>query len=266
MTHPSRLCSVRWAGRSVLDDSSVGPAGATIGTILPPGIESHELFEHALDEVLFPEEEAVIGRAVESRRREFTTVRRCARVCLARLGHDRVPILPSRAGAPLWPPGVVGSMTHCGGYSAAAVGPAGSISVIGIDAEPDAPLPEGVLRLVTTAEERKNLAKLPTAGPGPCWDRALFSAKEAVYKAWFPAVGDWLDFHDAEITFGVEDGAFTAELRRAGLVLDGHPVTRLHGRWTTVRGIVLTAVAELRPVALRPGTAEASRTQKPQGV
>jgi 4'-phosphopantetheinyl transferase EntD len=33
----------------------------------------------------------------------------------------------------------------------------------------------------------------------PNSDRLLFSAKEAVYKAWLPLVGEWLDHQEAEI-------------------------------------------------------------------
>ena len=31
------------------------------------------------------------------------------------------------------------------------------------------------------------------------WDRLLFSAKEAVYKAWYPLAERWLGFEDALI-------------------------------------------------------------------
>ena len=90
-------------------------------------------------------------------------------------------------------------MTHCAGYAAAAVGRSAQIIGIGIDAEPDAPLPDGVLDLVATAAERERLAATPVASDSPNWDRLLFSAKEAVYKAWFPLVGEWLDHQQAEI-------------------------------------------------------------------
>ncbi len=169
-------------------------------------------------------------------------MRCCARACLRRLGYPRVPIVPDVDGAPGWPAGVRGSMTHCAGYTAAAVGPARRIAAIGIDAEPDAPLPEGVLHLVSTARERDRLTQLP-AGPGdPCWDRLLFSAKESVYKAWAPLAGRWIDPQDSEILFEPPLGAFTAELTSDGLVVDAHPVTRLHGRWARDQGILLTAV------------------------
>jgi 4'-phosphopantetheinyl transferase EntD len=133
-------------------------------------------------------------------------------------------------------------MTHCAGYAAAAVGPLSRISAIGIDAEPDAPLPEGVLDLVATPAERDRLAVTQLEPDSPNWDRLLFSAKEAVYKAWFPLTGEWLDHEEAEILFDPQDGSFAALLSPYGLIVDGRQVRCLHGRWVRKRGILLTAV------------------------
>jgi len=210
--------------------------------ILPAEVESQECFGEPPGGFLFPEEEQIIARAVAVRRREYATVRSCARSCLERLGYPPVPILPGVGGAPTWPAGVQGSMTHCAGYAAAAVGPVPQISAIGIDAEPDVPLPDGVLDLIATAAERDSLAVAGMEPGSPNWDRLLFSAKEAVYKAWFPLVGEWLDHQQAEIIFGPENGAFAALLSRDGLIVNGHHVRRLHGRWIRDRGILLTAV------------------------
>jgi 4'-phosphopantetheinyl transferase EntD len=213
-----------------------------LGMILPAGVECEERFGEAPGGVLFPEEEKIIAHAVEGRRREYAAVRSCARACLERLGYEPVPILPGLGGAPSWPAGVLGSMTHCAGYAAAAVGPLSQISAIGIDAEPDAPLPDGVLDLIATPAERD---RLPVAQPrpgGPNWDRLLFSAKEAVYKAWFPLVGEWLDHQEAEILFDLERRTFAALLYRDGLIVEGRQVHRLHGRWIRERGILVTAV------------------------
>jgi 4'-phosphopantetheinyl transferase EntD len=210
--------------------------------ILPAGVESEERFGEAPDGHLFPEEEKIIAHALPTRRREYAAVRSCARACLERLGYARVPILPGVGGAPTWPAGVQGSMTHCTGYAAAAVGPHPRISAIGIDAEPDAPLPDGVLDLVATPAEQDRLAATRPAADGPNWDRLLFSAKEAVYKAWFPLVGEWLDHQDAEIHFHPHEATFTALLSRDGLIVNGRQIRCLHGRWIRKRGILITAV------------------------
>jgi 4'-phosphopantetheinyl transferase EntD len=84
-----------------------------LGMILPAGVECEERFGEAPSGVLYPAEEKIIAQAVEQRRREYATVRSCARACLERLGYAPVAILPGDGGAPTWPSGVLGSMTHC---------------------------------------------------------------------------------------------------------------------------------------------------------
>ena len=135
---------------------------------------------------LYPEEAAQMCGAVDTRLREFTTARTCARMAIAKLGLPTAPILRGPWREPIWPRDVVGSITHCKGYCAAAVAKRRDILSIGIDAEPDEQLPPGVLEQVALAEER---AWLATARPGVHWDRLLFSAKESVFKAWFPLDG-----------------------------------------------------------------------------
>jgi hypothetical protein len=89
------------------------------------------------------EEEELIGRAVEKRRREFGTARACARRALADLGRVPAPIVRGEKGAPVWLDGVVGSITHCAGYRGAAVAEARDVRALGIDAEPHGKLPDG---------------------------------------------------------------------------------------------------------------------------
>lgn len=210
--------------------------------ILPAGVESEECFGDLPGGFLFPAEERVVAHAVERRRREFATVRCLARSCLGRLGVPGVPLLAGPGGAPTWPSDVRGSMTHCPGYAGAAVGWSRLIAGIGIDAEPDAPLPEELVELVATPAEQARLRESGRAPGAPCWDRLLFCAKEAVFKTWFPLTGEWLEFEDAEIRFGPRSGFFTAELRRDGLTVAGRPVAGLEGRWVRDRGILQTAV------------------------
>ncbi len=213
-----------------------------IEEILPGGVAAAEAFDDPPDAVLFPEEEAAVIRAVDKRRREFTTVRACARRALGRLGVPPAPILPGERGAPGWPPGVVGSMTHCDGYRAAAVAPGDRFRTIGIDAEPHAPLPAGVLEMVASPAERERLSRLGAAAPGVSWDRLLFSAKESVYKAWFPLTARWLGFREADIDLR-PDGTFAARILVAAAAADGVPLTGFAGRWLVADGIAVTAIA-----------------------
>ncbi|MEU4833915.1 4'-phosphopantetheinyl transferase superfamily protein [Streptosporangium sp. NPDC023615] len=212
-----------------------------IEQILPVTVKVFDTFTDPSDAVLFPGEAALVRGTAAGRRAEFTTARDCARRAMRRAGVAPVPILSGPCGEPLWPPGVVGSITHCAGYRAAAVSV--EPGAVGIDAEPDLPLPPGVLEAVSVPREREMLLGLAARHPRTSWDRLLFSAKEAVYKAWFPLAGRWLDFQDAVIGLDAERGTFRAELLVPGPRWMGRPLTGFNGRWRTGEGLIVTAVA-----------------------
>lgn len=214
-----------------------------IEQLLPACVAAVEVCHDELDVELFPEEEVLVGNAVEKRRREFTTARACARAALGRIGLPVAPILTGERGEPLWPQEVVGSITHCEGYRACAVARSSEILTIGIDAEPNAALPEGLLADIARPEELPGLRDLAMENAGIHWDRLLFSAKESVYKAWFPVAKRWLGFEDARIVFDPSGCAFTARLLVSGPVVVGRPLSGFSGRWMVSDGLIVTAIA-----------------------
>lgn len=221
-----------------------------IEELLPHVVVTVEAYgdEEPPNTALYPEEEAVVARAVGKRRREFAVVRSCARRAMEKLGVPPQPILPGERGAPRWPAGLVGSMTHCDGYHAAALVRAADLASLGIDAEPHQTLPEGVLSAVALPAEADRLRRLAGDHPGVHWDRLLFSAKESVYKAWFPLTGKWLDFAEADIELFADPGEEYAGGLRARLLVPGpqvgdRRVDLFEGRWTVRRGLVATAVS-----------------------
>ncbi|MFG1682493.1 4'-phosphopantetheinyl transferase [Nonomuraea sp. NPDC049269] len=218
-----------------------------IEQILPATVEAYDTFEDPPGTMLFPEEELLIKRAVEKRRREFTTARLCARKAMERLGMAPVPVLSGLRGEPLWPLGVIGSITHCAGYRAAAL--AQAVGTIGIDGEPNEPLAEGVVEAVSLPQEREMLRRLAAEHPAVCWDRLLFSAKETVYKAWFPLAERWLDFQDARISVDPVRRTFSAHLLVLGPRWQGRRLGGFNGRWMTGNGLILTAIAVMAPEA-----------------
>ena len=213
---------------------------------LVPASASAEMFSDAPESTMFSIEAAAVAGAVAERRREFGTVRYCARKALRDIGMPAVPILPDVDRAPRWPVGVVGSMTHCAGYRAAAVARSGELCALGIDAEPHAAVPDEALDLILRDEERAGLLALADACPDPRWDRIFFCAKEAVYKAWFPLTGRWLDFADVSATVHL-DGTFRARLRVPAPRIDGVDLDDFGGRWMVGRGLVLAATSVPRP-------------------
>ncbi len=213
-----------------------------LGELLPGQVAVSEQFGDPEPAPLYPEEAARMAGAAAKRRLEFAAVRSCARAALAELGLPPAPIMPGERGAPGWPAGVVGSMTHCDGYRAAALARATDVASIGIDAEPHGPLPDGVGAMVIRDEEAAKIAELARAEPEVHWDMVLFSAKESVYKAWFPLTRRWLDFAGASITFDPGSHAFTARLLVPGPELAGRVIGAFDGRWLVRDGLALTAV------------------------
>jgi 4'-phosphopantetheinyl transferase EntD len=213
-----------------------------IEDILPPGVIAVEAFGDIPGDKIFPGEEDLIATAVESRRREFVTARRCAREALAKLRCAPTPIRTGPMREPQWPPGLVGSITHTTGFRAAAVARQSVYASIGIDAEQNGPLPDGVEEFVAVSEETAMLAALARRFPATHWARLLFSAKESVFKAWYPLTHRWLGFDDAHLSINPL-GVFAAKLLIDGTRGDGAaPLTELRGRFLVARGLIVTAV------------------------
>jgi 4'-phosphopantetheinyl transferase EntD len=214
--------------------------------ILPPAAAVVATTEE-LDTDLFPEEEEAVGNAVAKRRSEFVTARACARAALSELGFPSQPIPAGPRGEPLWPPGIVGSITHCTGYRACAVAPASDLLTIGVDAEPDEPLPDGLIGDIALPEERRWIEAAAASDPGVSWDRLLFSVKESIYKAWFPLTRSWLGFEDASVAIDRMRGSFSASLLVPGPTLDGRKLDGFSGRWIAAEGLLLSAIAVPAP-------------------
>jgi 4'-phosphopantetheinyl transferase EntD len=188
---------------------------------------------------LRPDEAHFVADAVDTRRREFAVGRSLAREALRSIGASAGPIGVGAHREPLWPAGVVGSITHCDGYIAAAVAFRDDVRSLGVDAEPALPLPADVVALVASPDE---FARLD--GIGPAAERVLFSAKESIYKAWFPLTGRWLGFEDCDLSLTPSDtaaGSFVGNVRPS-LLIDEHDVDAFHGRYEIHGGHILTAV------------------------
>jgi 4'-phosphopantetheinyl transferase EntD len=190
---------------------------------------------------LLPAERACLSdRAVPARHRDFTAGRVCARRALTELGLPPTPILSAPDRSPVWPAGVVGTITHTRDYCAAAVARAADLRSVGMDAERHRELTPGVRRKVCLPEEEAELAGLPVGAP---WPTVLFSVKETVYKVWYPVVGTWLDFRDARVTLDPDAGTFTARIAPARL--DAAPVAdppaSINGRFAVDTDLVRSA-------------------------
>lgn len=206
-----------------------------IDSILPRCISVESIFDLASADSLLQQEAEVIRKAVPKRAIEFTAGRHCARRALARLGIANFPILAGSRREPIWPAKIVGSITHCTGFAAAAVACNTEIFAIGIDAEVAAPLSPGLIESIASPAEQQALLAFSDDMP---WDRVIFSAKEAFYKAWYPVTKSWLEFHDVDVTFRPDHGIFSVNVK----IPHRQMFRNLVGRFLVADGIIFTAV------------------------
>ena len=198
----------------------------------------------ARDDALLPEEAALVAGAERSRLVAFASGRHAAHVALRELGVSRVAV-PRRGRAPVWPPGVVGSITHSRSLAAAVVGRLCRHVGIGVDIEPQGRVTPRVGERVLTVGERNAL-------PEAAWRTALFSAKESVFKAVNPIVGEYLALGDVEITFADDAlGGFSANTTRR--CESSETVAAGRGYWLRYSGhwLTLFLVTASRPARRR---------------
>ncbi|MFE7506920.1 4'-phosphopantetheinyl transferase [Promicromonospora sp. NPDC057488] len=210
-----------------------------------PGPVVRELWGTGSPATLTAAEARAVAAAVPSRRQEFAAGRACARAALEELGHPGWSLVPGPRREPRWPAGVVGSISHCPGLAVAVTARTVDTITIGVDVETDAPLPPGVAGDVMGTGEAAAVERLAALDAATPWSRLLFSAKESLYKAWYPLRQEWLGFDEAHVELS-RDGTFRARILRAGTA----PLPReLDGRWVRGNGILVTALVVPADVA-----------------
>ncbi len=141
---------------------------------------------------------ASLGPAVADRRRQaFRLGRAAAHAALRTLGRDDGPVLPGPGREPRWPPGIVGSISHTAELGVALAGRGSETDGVGIDVEARRHAPE-LADQVPRPEERAWLDRIDPAGRADA-ELALFSAKESIFKAFYPRVGTLFGFEAASL-------------------------------------------------------------------
>lgn len=146
------------------------------------------------------EEELVTDAMVPVRRESLVKGRAAAHMALDALGIADGPILAGPNREPLWPEGATGSISHAAGFAVALVAPTSQTDGVGIDIEEHRHTPE-LWDHVPTRDERSWLQELEAQAR----DRmltALFSAKESIYKAFYPRRQAFFGFERASLTTG----------------------------------------------------------------
>ncbi len=192
------------------------------------------------------EERPAVLRAVKARRLEFTAGRTAARKAMAELGTLAVAIPSNTNRVPVWPTGLVGSISHCETACLAAIAHSRDVASIGIDIEPAGPLDPDFLGIVCTEAERDWLAGQDPADAG-LLAKLVFSAKECAYKCQYPLTQQVFGFRTLTLAIDLETATFAAEFTRKVGVFPNKFC--LNGRFAISAGLIVTA-ALLRPAEL----------------
>ena len=136
-----------------------------------------------------------------SRKEHYRSGRICAGEVLSKLGTLGQPVLRDpQTREPLWPEGISGAITHSGNWAAAAAGKTSDVSGIGIDLEDlERQVDSRISRHVCIPEEQKWLQECGEEDFLEQNLKIIFSAKESIFKAFFPYTRTYLHFHDARI-------------------------------------------------------------------
>ena len=213
-------------------------AAPRIAALFAPGAVAFETRDTFDANTLLPQEQQFLARAVPKRVHEFAGGRACARAALAQLGFNGIALPVGAARAPVWPPGITGSITHTGGFCAAVVATTTRLRALGLDVEVADSVKPHLWPRICGPEE---LATLQSTDPQGAIAAAtlLFSAKEAFYKCQHFLTGQWLGFCDVSIS--VEADEFTVRPTRT-LEISQHSPGPWQGRYRREAGMVMTGV------------------------
>ena len=174
-----------------------------------------------------------LRRAIPRRQRQFRAGRFCALEALRMLVPARTFTSPGRAagGAPVWPEGMTGSITHTDDFTSAAVAHATDVAAIGIDSE-QVVSNARARAVVSVVSQPVELERAREAGCDTAQALTLvFSAKESIFKCLHPLVGVWIGFHDVRIA-GIDGRARTFDAVVVNALSDQIPAgTVLRGQF-----------------------------------
>jgi 4'-phosphopantetheinyl transferase EntD len=228
----------------------------TVSSLFPKEVVTEEADSAGFEGWIHPEEEALVRDACLKRKLEFAAGRECARRALERLGITDFPVLAAEDRAPIWPPGLVGGISHAGEYCGVAVARKEDVGGLGLDIERLKGLDRESTPLICTASELSRLGSAPDSQRKRL-PYLIFSAKECVYKCLRGVTEKWLDFHDVMISplpISRESDRAPRDFEAVLLVdaADGFERgKRLRGKYSFRDGYVFTAMVLGRRVERR---------------
>ncbi|WP_440054825.1 4'-phosphopantetheinyl transferase family protein [Pseudoalteromonas sp. T1lg65] len=201
-------------------------------TFDPDSFRSNSFIQHSIVEPIS------LNKAVAKRKAEFLAGRICARECLGLSNATLFKLLNAEDRSPIWPPGVIASITHTRGIAAAAVSRDSVAKGIGIDIERDMSEKQELELQKQILHSAEYDAFQLLSKQIHCPLTIVFSAKESIYKALYPTVKRFFGF-DAVKLITFTKNTLTFELMET-LHQDLQKSKEITVYFQTDKGLVLT--------------------------
>lgn len=207
---------------------------------LPHGIHAHFSSTHDENFALHADELGSCGRFSGKRIGDFVLGRYNAVKALQTLGVPRQPIPMGSSREPLWPGGVIGSISHTENLAGAIVASDQAYGGLGLDIEHIQKL-DDIASQFCTGPELAYHREFPAETE---YLNVVFGAKEAIYKCVWPAVRCFISFQDVRVALDMNRNRFHIAWHSAV----GPELDRVHGFWVSACGYA-AAVAILERTA-----------------
>lgn len=161
---------------------------------------------------LYKEERSLITKASLKRINEFSTGRYGIRCLLKSYGINYFPITHDQKGMPIFPNGIIGSISHTDRKCCIAMSTNEEYRSIGVDIEEYSKLNLDLCKYFLHKKEIEFVYSQMDTYP-QIMAAVLFSAKEAFYKMQYSISKTYLDFLDVETTY-IKAGILNVRLLR----------------------------------------------------
>jgi Phosphopantetheinyl transferase component of siderophore synthetase len=169
-----------------------------LGINKPIEVYSCKIFRSHYDDSLYHRSGILlpsdIKRSVPKRRIEYLAGRYCTARCLAALGFSGHNVSTGAMREPIWPSGVLGSISHDNNIAISAVASCGDLMALGLDLEAEISIDtvRQIRNQVLSGSELELARSLPMSEAQIF--TLFFSLKETFFKAAFPDVRKYFDF------------------------------------------------------------------------
>ncbi len=157
------------------------------------------------------EENQIVSKSSNRRKREFSAGRAIAKTLLKKYGIKNYPVLSGTNREPVWPKGVIGSISHCDDFCFVAIAQEKNYKSIGIDIEKLTPIEPDIEEYVCTEAERKWIQE-QNYEKKLMLSKLIFCAKESAFKCCFPIVQKYIDFLSVVVSCDLKYHLFTVNM------------------------------------------------------